>query len=117
MKKIWYLFGLIALLVSSCSPYTLVNNETFNSADLRQFTTFRIVTPAMGSLPPGMEQVTYYNIAAAIREEMLMRGYTEDPNSPLLVNIAVTTHKELQTEPLVQPGYFPYYGNYYPYYM
>lgn len=117
MKKISFLLGLLGLLVSACSPYTLVNSESFNSADLRQFHTFRIVTPDMGSLPPGMEQVTYYNIAAAIRQEFLMRGFTEDPASPLLVNIAVTTHRELQTEPLIQPGYFPYYGNYYPYYM
>lgn len=117
MKKICFILGLLGLLVSACSPYTLVNSESFNSADLRQFHTFRIVTPDMGSLPPGMEQVTYYNIAAAIRQEFLMRGFTEDPQSPLLVNIAVTTHRELQTEPLIQPGYFPYYGNYYPYYM
>lgn len=117
MKKIFFILGLLGLLVSACSPYTLVNSESFNSADLRQFHTFRIVTPDMGSLPPGMEQVTYYNIAAAIRQEFLMRGFTEDPQSPLLVNIAVTTHRELQTEPLIQPGYFPYYGNYYPYYM
>ena len=117
MKKICFILGMLGLLVSACSPYTLVNSESFNSADLRQFHTFRIVTPDMGSLPPGMEQVTYYNIAAAIRQEFLMRGFTEDPQSPLLVNIAVTTHRELQTEPLIQPGYFPYYGNYYPYYM
>ncbi len=64
-----------------------------------------------------MEMVTYYNIAAAIRSEMLMRGFQESDSSPLLINIAVTTQRELQTEPLVQPGYYPYYGPYYPYYM
>ena len=47
--------------------------------------------------------VTYYNIAAAIREEMVMRGFTESDDSPLLVNIAVTTQREIQTEPLVPP--------------
>lgn len=72
----------------------------------------------MGKLPPGMEMVTYYNIAAAIREEMLMRGFTESAESPLLVNIAVTTQREIATEPLMPPGgYFPYNGPYYPYYM
>ena len=110
MKKLISLIGLIAML-TACSPYTLVNNEVYNDADLRQYSTFRIVTPGMGKLPPGMEMVTYYNIAAAIREEMVMRGFTESDDSPLLVNIAVTTQREIQTEPLVPPaGYFPYNG-------
>jgi len=117
MKKFLTLIGLVALL-SACSPYQLVNSEVYNDADLSQYSTFRIVTPDMGKLPPGMEMVTYYNISAAIRAEMLMRGFKEDVNSPLLVNLAVTTHKDVQTEPLMPPGgYFPYNGPYYPYYM
>ena len=117
MKKFLTLIGLLWLL-SACSPYQLVNSEVYNDADLSQYSTFRIVTPDMGKLPPGMEMVTYYNIAAAIRQEMLMRGFTESAVSPLLVNIAVTTHREIQTEPLMPPGgYFPYNGPYYPYYM
>ena len=117
MKKILSLIALLGLMCS-CSPYSLVNSETYNNADLARYHTFRIVTPDMGKLPPGMEMVTYYNIAAAIREEMLMRGFTESAESPLLVNIAVTTQREIATEPLMPPGgYFPYNGPYYPYYM
>ena len=117
MKKLLSLIGLIAML-TACSPYSLVNNEVYNDADLSQYSTFRIITPGMGKLPPGMEMVTYYNIAAAIRDEMVMRGFTESDDSPLLVNIAVTTQREIQTEPLMPPaGYFPYNGPYYPYYM
>ncbi|MDE6125505.1 MAG: DUF4136 domain-containing protein [Muribaculaceae bacterium] len=117
MKKIFSFIALVALLCS-CSPFQLVNSEVYNNADLAQYKTFRIVTPNMGKLPPGMEMVTYYNIAAAIREEMVMRGFTESTESPLLINIAVTTQKEIQTEPLIPPaGYFPYNGPYYPYYM
>lgn len=118
MKKIFTILGLLALMLTSCSPYQLVNSEVYNDADLSQYHTFRIVTPDMGKLPPGMEMVTYYNIAAAIRQEMLMRGFEESSTSPLLVNIAVTTHREIETSPLVPPGgYFPYNGPYYPYYM
>ena len=119
MKKLQKLTGilLLLLLLGACSPFTLVNSEVYNNADLAEYKTFRIVTPDMGKLPPGMEMATYYNIAAAIRQEMVMRGYTESPTSPLLINIAVTTQREIATEPLVQPGYFPYYGPYYPYYM
>lgn len=118
MKKLFTLLGLL-LALTACSPYTLVNSEVYNNSDLNQYHTFRIVTPDMGSLPPGMEQVTYYNIAAAIRQEMLMRGFTESPSSPLLVNIAVTTQRQLATQPLLpeSAGYFPYHGPYYPYYM
>lgn len=116
MKKL-LAFLAVAALLTACSPYSLVNSEVYNNADLRSYHTFRIVTPAMGKLPPGMEMVTYYNIAAAIREQMVDRGFAEDPNSPLLVNIAVTTQREIQTEPAVPPGYFPYNGPYYPYWM
>lgn len=109
------------VLLASCSPFTLVNSETYNNADMADYHTFRIVTPDQGSAIPGMAAVTYYNIAAAIREQMLERGYTEDPNSPLMVNIGLTVHREIATEPALPPGYVPYsgpyYNGYYPYFM
>lgn len=122
MKK---LFGIIAvaaaLLLSGCSPFALVNSETYNNADLAQYSTYRLVTPDQGQLPPGMEMVTYYNIAAAIREQMMERGFTETDDSPLLVNIGLTVHREIATEPAIPPGYppypGPYYNGFYPYFM
>lgn len=124
MKKLFFL-SLLALMFSSCSPFTLVNSETYNDADLASYSTFRIVSPADGDLPPGMQMVTYYNIAAAIREQMIMRGYTESESSPLLINIGLTVHKEIATEPLLPPSYAPgpppvpgpYYNGYYPVFM
>lgn len=112
MKKFLCFLAITALL-TACSPYQLVNSETYNNADLAEYKTFRIVTPGMGKLPPGMEMVTYYNIAAAIREQMVERGYTEDPSSPLLINIGLTVKKEIATEPAIPPGGFPYGGPYY----
>ena len=102
-----------ALVMAGCSPFALVNSETYNNADLADYHTFRIVTPDEGRLPPGMAMVTYYNIAAAIREQMLERGFTEDPSSPMLINIGITIHREIQTEPALPPGYTPYAGPYY----
>lgn len=93
-----------ALGLGGCSPFTLVNSETYNDADLAAYKTFRIVTPDDGALPEGMQMVTYYNIAAAIREQMVERGYTEDPSSPLLVNFAVTIHREIDTAPAYPYG-------------
>ena len=119
----------VALLLPSCSPYTLVNSETYNNANLASYKTFRIVTPESDhKLPPGMEMVTYYNIAAAIREQMVERGYTESPDSPLLINIGLTTKTEIETAPAypygaplpppVMPGpYRPYWIMPRPYYF
>ena len=120
MKKILTILTIAAAL-SACSPFSLVNSETYNDAKLADYHTYHLVTPADGTLPPGMEMVTYYNIAAAIREQMMERGFTEDPSSPLLVNIGLTVHREISTEPALPPGYppyaGPYYNGYYPFFM
>ena len=63
------LLGAIGLGLSSCTPFALVNVETYNGANLADYHTFRIVTPSDSvKLPPTMTEVTYYNIAAAVRE-------------------------------------------------
>lgn len=98
------LIGIIAAAAATgCSQFALVNSETYNDARLSDYKTFRIVDPSMGKLPPGMEMVTYYNIAAAIREQMLERGYSESDTASLLINFAVTIHKEVTTEPALPP--------------
>lgn len=116
----------LTALLSSCSPFALVNSETYNQADMNDYSTFRIVDQEMGKLPEGMKMVTYYNIAAAIREQMVERGYTEDPNSPLLINFGVTIHHEVSTEPAwlamnpatpLDPGPGPYFNGYAPIFM
>jgi len=100
MKKLYFLIAIAGLMLTGCSQYSLVNSEVYNDANLASFRTFRIVTPADGNLPGDMTTVTYYNIAAAIREQMVIRGYIEDSNSPILVNIGLTVKKEISTEPL-----------------
>lgn len=115
MRKFFTLLAVVAaLMTTGCSPYTLVNSETYNGADLAEYHTFRIVTPDQGNLPQGMQMVAYYNIAAAIREQLVDRGFTEDPNSPLLVNIAVTVQKQIETAPAFPYGPYgpqgPYFG-------
>lgn len=112
---------LVSLAATACSPFSLVNSETYTNANLTSFHSFRIITPAEGKLAPGMQDVTYYNIAAAIREQMVERGFTESPTSTLLINIGITTHREIQTEPLID-NYYPWYGPppypaYYPFFM
>lgn len=138
--------AMIGMSLTSCSTFSLVNSEVYNNANLSDFSTFRIITPDEGNLPPGMQAVTYYNIAAAIREQMVERGYEESPTSPIVINIGLTVHKEIETAPLAAvappppimgpgpgvpppppgpggPGnYFPYYGPgpapmYAPYFM
>lgn len=122
MKKlILFATTLVLLATTGCSQFSLVNSETYNNANLAQYHTFRIVSPADGHMIPGMQMVTYYNIAAAIREQMIERGFVEDSTSNLLVNIALTVKNEIATEPAIPPGYMPYagpmYNGLYPFYM
>ena len=131
MKIKAWLIGVAAMLgmgLTSCSTFSLVNSEVYNNANLADFHTFRIVTPNDGSMPPGMTSVTYYNIAAAIREQMVERGYQESPDSPIIINIGLTVHKEVETAPAYAvyggpiappppgPGFGPGPGNWFPYY-
>ncbi|MCH5241187.1 MAG: DUF4136 domain-containing protein [Muribaculaceae bacterium] len=121
-KSLLAMTVLILMGLTSCSTFSLVNSEVYNNANLADFHTFRIITPGEGKLPPGMELVTYYNIAAAIREQMVERGYVEDPNSPIVINIGLTVKNEVYTEPISSlappPGpigpppmnWFPYGG-------
>lgn len=112
----------LASILTACSPYNLVTSTTYNDADLSDYSTFRIVNTDEGKMPPGMTMVTYYNIAAAIREQMTERGFTEAPNSPLLINIGLTVRQQIATEPAIPPGAYPYawgpyYGGYAPWFM
>lgn len=103
MKLKKSLLGLAAFALAgltSCSTFSLVDSQVYNNANLADFHTFRIITPGEGKLPPGMELVTYYNIAAAIREQMVERGYVEDPASPIVINIGLTVKNEVYTEPI-----------------
>lgn len=100
--KLFLTLAISMLAFTGCSPYVLTNSESYVGADLSSYKTFRIVTPHDGDLPPGMTLVSYYNIAAAIREQMVDRGFTEDPSSPLLVNIGLTVRKELVDVPVTQ---------------
>lgn len=99
-KSILAVSALIAMATTSCSTFSLVDSQVYNDANLADFHTFRIITPGEGKLPPGMEMVTYYNIAAAIREQMVERGYVEDPASPIVINIGLTVKNQVMTEPL-----------------
>ncbi|MCM1491368.1 MAG: DUF4136 domain-containing protein [Muribaculum sp.] len=92
----------IGVATSGCSSYSLVFQEDYNPTELQSFSTFRIVTPKEGSLPPGMSMVSYYNIVAAIREQMVDRGYTEDPESNMLVNIGLTVREDMAEVPYTQ---------------
>lgn len=124
MKKLFTLLILVVgLLSGGCNPYSLVTSTTYNDADLSDYSTFRIVSPDDGKIPPGMKMVTYYNIAAAIREQMIERGFTESPDSPLLINIGVTVKPQFSTEPAYTAGppypyaWGPYYYGYAPWFI
>lgn len=104
--------SLWGLLLTGCSPYTLLNSTTYNNADIRQFTTFRIAKPKGGRLPPHMTMIDYQNISSAIRTQLELRGLKEDPVSPILVNFGLTIKTTIETEPAIPPGFYsPGYWN------
>jgi hypothetical protein len=101
-----------AFLLTGCSPYTLLNSTTYNNADIRDFTTFRIAKPKGGRLPPHMSMIDYQNISNAIRTQLELRGLREDPESPILANFGLTIKTTLETEPAIPPGFYsPGYWN------
>ncbi len=112
------------LLITGCSGYTLLNSETYDNADMSDYEKYRIVSRSKGQLPPGMQPVTYSNIVASIRDQMLKRGYIESPDATLLINIGVTIHHTITPEDAAEstrPGHKkpagPYYNGYYPFFV
>lgn len=115
---------ILCTVLTGCGGYQLINSETFDSDALKSYSTFRIINTDEGKIPPGMAMTTYYNIASAIRAQMTARGYSEDPDSPLLINFGISVTKNIETEPVLPPNYFPFPGpypgpvpGYYPFFM
>lgn len=124
MRQLKYLAALILLLagLTGCSGYQLVGSKSYDKGWLQRYTTFRIINTDEGKIPPGTDMSTYYNIANAIRQQMTSRGFHEDPASPLLINFGITVSKNINTEPVLPPNYFPNPGpypgpGYYPFFM
>ena len=112
--SIFAIFCFIAMFCA-CSPYTLLNSTVYNDTDIARFTTYRIARPKSGKLPPHMTMIDYQNIANAIRTQMDLRGFTEDADSPILINFGLTIKKTIETAPLLPPPppgfYSPGYWN------
>lgn len=112
MRKLIFLLVVLAGFIAwGCSPYTLLNSTVYNNADVGSIRTFKIATPENDQLPPKMTMTDYYNISNAIRQQLTARGFTESPDSPLLVNFGLTVETNIQTEPALPPGYWPGYWN------
>lgn len=114
MRKLIFLLVVLAGFIAwGCSPYTLLNSTVYNNSDVAKFRTFKIATPQNDQLPPKMTMTDYYNIANAIRQQLIARGFTEAPDSPLLVNFGLTVETNIQTEPALPAGYWPgYWGGF-----
>ena len=98
MRKLSFLLIVLAGFIAwGCSPYTLMNSTVYNNSDIAAFRTFKIATPENDQLPPKMTMTDYYNIANAIRQQLTARGFTESPDSPLLVNFGLTVETNIQT--------------------
>ena len=112
MKKLFLILSVMCgVILSGCSPYTLLNSTVYNDADISSIRTFRVATAQEDQLHPKMSMTDYYNISNAIRQQLIARGYTETNDSPILVNFGMSIQTVIQTEPALPPGYWPGYWN------
>lgn len=109
MKKQVIVLFLFSVLIGGCSPYTLLDSKVLNNADLSAYHTFQIVSPQNGELPQGMSMIDYYNTANAIKQQMLIRGYEENTNGQLLINIGIYVKDNIETKDAIPPSSRPYY--------
>lgn len=114
-----YLFLFVFVLLSSCSPYTLVESKVLNNADMTQYKTYRFA-PVSDDMSRYINQIDYYNITNAIKSQMQMRGFRESESAPLEINIGITIRDNIETKdvlPPVTPYFFgaraSYWRNYY----
>ena len=98
--------AILAFATTSCSSFSLVYSEEFPDQNIANYKTFRIVEPKEGELAPGVEMVTYHNIVSSIKTELLERGFKEDKNSTLLVNLGITVKNDVQTEQVPTNPFF-----------
>ncbi len=99
MRIHYYILSALIALLTGCNSYSLVNSKVYDNVAIENHKTFHIVDLKMGSLPPRMDHATFECIVAAIRSQMLERGYKESANSPLLINFAVTVHDDTPLSP------------------
>ncbi len=112
MKKLISLSAAIIsslILITSCGPTLTVTNDYDHTANFSQYHTFRIVK--LEQQYQALSQLNQNRVIAAVRQQMIAKGFTETENSDLLVNITSI----LKNEKEIVANSYGYGGGYRPY--
>ncbi len=85
MKKLISLSAAILslFLITSCGPTLTVTNDYDHTANFSQYHTFRIVK--LEQQYQALSQLNQNRVIAAVRQQMIAKGFTETENADLLV--------------------------------
>ena len=109
-NPLYFLFGLV--LLSACSSPLKVTNDFDKSVDFTQYKTFAMYP--LQDKSGAVSQLNQNRITAAVKQQMIAKGFTEnDANPDVLVNV-VTYLKEKQ-QVTANTNYYGYGGYYRPY--
>ncbi len=115
MKKFLQNSYLLLLILSawSCGPALKVNTDYDKAADFKKYKTFAMYTPE--NINDAISQLNRDRVIAAIKNEMIKRGYQESTTSPeLLVNaVAIFQDRASMTANTNNYGYGGVYRPYY----
>ncbi|MBP1638505.1 MAG: hypothetical protein H6Q17_88 [Bacteroidetes bacterium] len=124
MKKT-SLFAFLAaamITLSSCAgTYHLEHSATLNKAEIANYRTFSIAPfeEAARMSKKGKAQLSedeYNHLANGLRNEMIARGYSEDPASDLKVNFSLFVERNADITTNLYPDYYyGRFGMYHPY--
>ncbi|MFC0182095.1 protein of unknown function [Pseudarcicella hirudinis] len=86
-------------ILTSCSPYRIVNNHVDKEVDFKNYKTFSFTTDieVQGLTRDIKNSSTINEIKRAISSELKSRGYHPDLKSDLLVNIGLVVQEKIQT--------------------
>jgi hypothetical protein len=101
------MFSLI--LLTSCGPTLTVTSDYDHTANFSQYHTFKIVK--LEQQYQALSQLNQNRIIAAVRAQMIAKGFTEAENADLLVNITSI----LKNEKEIVANSYGYGGGYRPY--
>lgn len=104
-----------AMIMSGCAgTYKLEHSAVLNKTELSSFRTFSIAPfGEMRGSQKGkakLSETEYNDLANGIRNEMMARGYAEDPTADLRINFSLFLERNADITTNLYPDY--YYGPY-----
>ena len=107
-----YLFLLLAAMLTACGPTLQVSADYDGQVDFSKFKTFSFYR--FTDQGPGVSELNRNRIIAAVKKQMVAKGFVFDENNPDVLVNATTILKE-QQQVTGTTNYYGYGGYYRPY--